>query len=62
MSVTMSNRAKHVTKHIQLAYVMAPPHAPLAMPKQVLTAPAGGFMRAVRSLLWAIAPGLRRLG
>ena len=61
MSVIMSNRAKPVPR-IQLADVMAPPHAPLAMPKQVLSASSGRFMRAVRSLLWAVAPGLRRLG
>ena len=62
MSVTMSSYAKPVSSQARMADVMLPPHAPLTMPKQVLTAPPGSFMRAVRSLLWAVAPGLRRLG
>ncbi len=45
-----------------MADVMLPPHAPLTMPKQVLTAPPGSLMRSLRSWLWALAPGLRRLG
>ena len=58
----MSINAKPVSSQARLADVMLPPHAPMIMPKQVLTAPPGSFMRAVRSLLWAVAPGLRRLG
>ena len=50
------------TKPVAAADRFAPPRAALAMPKQVLTAPPGSFMRAVRSLLWVVAPGLRRLG
>ncbi len=62
MSVTMSSHTKPVTQQARMADIMLPPRAPMAMPKQVLTAPAGGLTRAVRSLLWALAPGLRRLG
>ncbi len=62
MSVKMSSHAKPVNSLARMADVMLPPRAPLTMPKQVLTAPPGGFIRAVRNLLWALAPGLRRLG
>ncbi|MBP9184659.1 MAG: hypothetical protein KBF78_16100 [Fuscovulum sp.] len=42
---------------------MAPPLAPLAMPKQVLVAArAPGLLRLVRGLVLALAPGLRRSG
>lgn len=51
-----------VAKPVASADRFAPPRAALAMPKQVLTAPPGGFLRTLRSLLWAVAPGLRRLG
>ncbi|MDZ4310884.1 MAG: hypothetical protein U1A24_10075 [Cypionkella sp.] len=62
MNVTSPILAEPVTKQIRVADVMAPPLAPLAMPKQVLTLPQGGLLRAVRSWIWAVAPGLRRLG
>ena len=62
MNVTIQTGAKPAAKQITLADLMAPPCAALAMPKQVLTAPPGGVMRSLRSLLWAVAPGLRRLG
>ncbi len=41
---------------------MAPPLAPLAMPKQVLVAEAPGLLRLVRAFVMALAPGLRRSG
>ena len=59
MTMTIQTGTKPAAKQ---AALMAPPRAALAMPKQVLTAPPGGLMRAVRSLLWVVAPGLRRLG
>ena len=62
MNVTIQTGAKPAAKQATLADLMAPPRAALAMPKQVLTAPPGSFMQSVRSLLWAVAPGLRRLG
>lgn len=58
----MSSHAKPVTQQARMADVMLPPSAPLTMPKQVLTATPGSFMRSLRNWLWALAPGLRRLG
>lgn len=58
----MNMNIQTVAKPVAAADRFAPPRAALAMPKQVLTAPSGSVMRAVRSLLWAVAPGLRRLG
>lgn len=62
MGECMNMNIQTGTKPVAAADRFAPPRAALAMPKQVLTAPPGSFMRAVRSLLWAVAPGLRRLG
>ena len=39
-----------------------PPHAPLHMPKQVLTAEPGALRRKVYDLLVALMPGRRRPG
>ncbi len=61
MNVQMANSGDEMTQAHQLNAMMAPPHAPLAMPKQVLMPAHGGFMRMLRGWL-AIAPGLRRLG
>lgn len=59
MSVTIQTSAKPVAS----ADRFAPPRASLVMPKQVLTAPSGSFLGALRSAIWAVvAPGLRRLG
>ena len=59
MSMTIQTTVKPVASTAQFA----PPSAALAMPKQVLTAPRGGFLRALRnSVLALVAPGLRRLG
>ncbi len=62
ISTAAKTTATPVAKHISLAEVMAPPRAALAMPKQVLTTPRGGLLRTARNVLWAVAPGLRRLG
>lgn len=62
MGECMNMNIQTVAKPVAAADRFAPPRAALAMPKQVLTAPPGSVMRAVRSLLWAVAPGLRRLG
>jgi hypothetical protein len=55
-------KVQAAAKPVASADRFAPPRAALAMPKQVLTVPSGSLMRSLRNLLWAIAPGLRRLG
>ena len=62
MGECMSMNVQTAAKPVAAADRFAPPRAALAMPKQVLTAPPGSVMRALRSLLWIVAPGLRRLG
>ena len=37
--------------------LMAPPKAPIQMPKQVLTPPPGQFMRALRQIQSRLTPG-----
>lgn len=62
MGECMSMKVQAAAKPVASADRFAPPRAALAMPKQVLTVPPGSLMRSLRNLLWAIAPGLRRLG
>lgn len=58
----MSMKVQTTAKPVASADHFAPPRAALAMPKQVLTVPSGSLVRSLRNLLWAVAPGLRRLG
>ena len=58
----MSMKVQTAAKPVASADHFAPPRAALAMPKQVLTVTSGSLMRSLRNLLWAVAPGLRRLG
>jgi len=63
MSMTIQTAVNSATKTGAAADRFAPPHAALAMPKQVLSAPRVGVLRSLRAALWAVvAPGLRRLG
>lgn len=61
MTVQMADKAALMVQAEKLGVVMAPPHAPLAMPKQVLTRKPFRLLRLIRVWL-SIAPGRRRLG
>lgn len=65
MTMQMPIVPKAVMQDGDLSALMAPPRAPLAMPKQVLTSDQGPMRRASGAVVALIAqlwPGLRRTG